>query len=304
MTAGLRYTYWTDSLRLKSDEPDPDSDSTFRGEGLERVLPTASVGIVGPSFSRIFEGGGKSFSRFKHVMEPRLSYLFRPGFDEQNRIARFDEIDRTPSDNAARISFVNRLLAKPAGEGSGAAREIMSLEIFQFYSFDDERPLQESSDGTRMTAEGPLSLLFRFMPNPNLVLRTEARYNTLFSGLESTATSGTFALGPHRLGLRWTQRLAPESGETRTDQVRASTSLRLHRKLRLTTAINYDIKESFLQDQRYIFEFAGSCYGLRFELSQFETRDGSVQENEFRFAVSLKNVGTFFDLTGGTTESL
>lgn len=72
--------------------------------------------MVGPSFSRIFETGGKSFSKFKHVIEPRWSYSYLGAFDEQDRVAQFDEIDLLIPSNIAEIALINRVLARPADE--------------------------------------------------------------------------------------------------------------------------------------------------------------------------------------------
>ena len=46
---------------------------------------------------------------------------------------------------------------------------------------------------------------------------------------------------------------------------------------------------SLLQSQRYIFQYFSQCFGLRFEFQQWQSVTRS--DREFRFAVTLKNIG-------------
>ena len=55
-----------------------------------------------------------------------------------------------------------------------------------------------------------------------------------------------------------------------------------------------------LQQQRYILQYNAQCYGLRFEVSEF--RFSAEPQRDFRFAFTLKNVGTFLDLTAGDSQ--
>ncbi|MES1211199.1 MAG: hypothetical protein ABUL63_02575, partial [Acidobacteriota bacterium] len=71
-------------------------------------------------------------------------------------------------------------------------------------------------------------------------------------------------------------------------------------------------EENLLQQQRYILNWTSQCYGVRVELRDFRTAAGpaasgrsQITEREIRLSLSLKNVGTFLDLTsrsGSTTE--
>ncbi len=298
-----RYTWWGDSLFVSSDM-DTDGSSQFRGESLDRFLPIGSAAIVGPSFSRIFGVGDTTGTKYKHVVEPRFSYNFSGDFEDIDRVARFDEIDIVRSRNLGRVALVNRLLAKKAG-ATGGAREILNLELARLYSFDETEPLQRSADRLQTSQAGPISLIFRYVPSRRTTLKTEWNYNTLFGGIESTSTSGSFAFGPHNVGLRWTTRDQVETGETQTDQWRIATSIELvPRLLRLTSAVNFDGKSSYIPSQRHILDWKASCFGMRFEYAEFQNLSGTRNDKEFRFALSLKNVGTFLDLTGGGAESL
>ncbi len=141
VTGGVRYTWYEDSLT-------PDR-MAFSGESLTRTLPFGALQIIGPSFSRIFEGKIGSFGKFKHIVEPRWGYAYVDEFDDQALIPVFDEVDTVRGRNLASIALVHRLLAKPADpESLVGAREILTFELSQFFSLDDDVPLQSSRDGS------------------------------------------------------------------------------------------------------------------------------------------------------------
>jgi LPS-assembly protein len=298
-------TWWGDSLFTGDDELVEGETSVFRGEGLTRFLPGYSAEVVGPSLSRIYEGGGKHWAKLKHVVEPRFAYAYLGEYDDRDRVPRFDEIDTLNAANFGRVSLINRLLAKPADESKGGGREILSLELFRLYSFDREQPLQQSRDGLQSRQAGPPTLLLRFNPSARTNLRQEVEYNSLFGRIESTSTSGSLGLGPHLFGLRWTTRTNPDDGATRANQLRVSSDvLLIPDRLRWTASVNFDANEAFLQLQRHIFEYTGSCYSVRVEYGEFSSLNDKEKDREFRFSLSLKNVGTFLDFSGGEHEDL
>ena len=104
--------------------------------------------------------------------------------------------------------------------------------------------------------------------------------------------------------------VATNTGETLGNQIRLNGGLTLiPRRLRLEGQVNYDIQEQLLQQQRYILNWTSQCYGVRLELRDFRTGGGGgsgarVSDKEFRFALSLKNVGTFLDLTSRSSTTI
>ena len=300
------YTHWGDSAYLSGEAPEDaeGADAVFRGESLDRFLPSVAAEIVGPSVSRIYEGGRK-WSKYKHIIEPRFAYVFVDEYDDTDRVIRFDEIDIIRGANIGRYGIINRLLAKPADEDEGGAREILSVELSRLVSFDDELPLQASSDFSMTSQSGPIDLELRFQPSEYTSLRQEIRYDTLFGGIASTSTSGTFGFGPHSIGLRWTTRMNTEFDNTRTNQFRLANEFQLVRdKLNYLSSVTFDANENFMQQQRHILEYTGNCYTMTLEFGEWGRLSRPEKENVIRFSVTLKNVGTFLDLTGGNHETL
>jgi LPS-assembly protein len=293
VTGGERITAYDDSLT--------EDGTGFGGGSLTRSFPTANARIVGPSLSRVFDKEIGRWAKFKHIFEPQWAYLYVGDFEEQSRVPRFDEVDALRSTNVWGYSLVNRLLAKPKDEDAdGGAREILSLAIGQGFSLDDLQPLQSSRDGTITSKEGPITANLRFNPSRWVTLEARAAYSTLFSNLTSTSLSTNFGVGRHAFGLAWYTRYDPETGEDTSDQARVSANFEiLPERLTFGTQVSYDIFLDIIQSTRHALIFNGQCWGLRLEYSEIN-RFTLPDDYDIRFALSLKNVGTFLDLTGGS----
>jgi LPS-assembly protein len=304
VTGGERFTWYGDSLNA--------ANNGFAGKAVTRTLPYGSAELVGPSISKIFELPLGSFSRFKNVIEPRFTYTYQGTYDDQQLIPLFDEVDTLFSSNAGRFALDSRFLGKPK-DGKGSAREVLLLEVARRYSFDDTQPLLGNVNGLSSQA-GPLDGLIRFNPSDRTNLKLEATYDTLYKHLASTGLSGNYGLPlGNFVGATWFTRYATDTGETLGNQVRLNGGFNIiPRKLRLEGQVNYDVQENLLQQQRYVLNWTSQCYGVRVELRDFRTAAGpaasgrsQITEREIRFSLSLKNVGTFLDLTsrsGSTTE--
>jgi LPS-assembly protein len=297
LSGGERVTWYGDTV----DTSDP-AHLELSGETATRTLPYGSAEIVGPSFSRIFNGGF-GFSKLKHVIEPRWTWTYLGDVDENLDLPLFDEIDNLRSTNQGRFALVNRVLAKP--EGQGSAREVFLVELARRFSFDDTQPLLTSKNGQIQSTEGPIEGLVRFNPTDKTSLKLEADYDTLFSGISSTELTGEVGLGKgNLLNLSWFTRFRPEDNTTQSNQIRFGGTLGLFKSIRVEGQINYDVELKLLQQQRYIVNFNQQCYGLRLELRDFKAGAGPrTRDKDIRLSLSLKNVGTFLDLTGRTSTA-
>ena len=296
LTAGERVTWYSDSLNPLGN--------AFDGEALTRLIPFGNSEIVGPSFSRIF-GGAFGFDRFKHVIEPRWTYNYLGDIDEVNEIPLFDEVDNLRSTNQGRFAFVNRVLGKT---GEGSAREVFLFEFSQRFSFDDTQPLQRSNNGLIESTEGPIEALVRLNPTERTSVKFQADYSTLFSNLASTELSGELGIGPvsagNNIAVTWFTRFNPETTESQSNQLRVGGTLGLLKNIRIEAGINYDFEQQLLQQQRWILHFTQQCYGIRLEWRDFRAGTGpNTRDKDFRFSLSLKNVGTFLDLTSRSSSA-
>lgn len=298
LSGGGQMTFYSDSLDEAGDD--------FDGEALTRVLPFARAEVVGPSFSRIFDREAGDFSRFKHVIEPRWTYNYQQEFDRDLEIPQFDELDPLGSANQGRLVLANRVLGKPKDPRQGSAREIFLFELSRVYDFDDE--VRRAGGRQRFSQEDLLDALVRFNPTFRTSFKAEASYDTEAAGLQATAFTGNLGLSrDDTLGLTWYTRFQPTTGETVSNQIRMSGSLTLMpNRLQIQGQVNYDIEQQLLQQQIYTLNWSAQCYGLRIEMRDFRADQGAIRrrDKDFRFALSLKNVGTFLDLNSRSSSQV
>jgi LPS-assembly protein len=295
VSAGGRVTHYTDSL----DE----SRRNFTGEEITRTFPVGTASMVGPSFSKIFDWKAGRFGKFKHIIEPRMSYLFIGDFEDQDLVTLFDEIDTLRKQNIFTAGLVNRLLAKPSDpEALEGAREIASFELAQAFSLNEDQPFQISRDGEIETTRGPILGRLRFSPGTKISLETRFTFNTLFDRLQDSSLSGYWNAGKQSFGVTWFTRFDPEEGDTSTHQVRLFTQLTLWpSRLTLGSQVNYDFVLGLLQQMRHVLTYQAQCWGFVVEVR--ELRSLNREDRDIRFALSLKNIGTFLDLTSGTRHN-
>jgi hypothetical protein len=185
-----------------------------------------------------------------------------------------------------------------AAIAAAAPREIFSFEVAEAYSFDPELPQERSSDGLLTAQRGPIVAKLRFNPSAAVSVDASAQYSALFNHLIGTSLSGGVNFGEGNgssVGLSWFTGYNAETGEKVSDQARLFLNVFLvPQRLMLKSQLNYDIKQSLLQQQSYTLTYIGDCYAV--QLEYFNLDFVNRQFEEVRLSISLKNVGTFLDL--------
>ena len=322
VTGGERLSWWGRSL---------DSTGTvFQGGAIDRILPYGSAEIVGPSFSKIIEHEIGDYAKFKHVIEPRITYTYYGPFNPTRalEVPQFDQIDGPLSTNNVLIALDNRLLAK-TDEENASAREILLFEIARSYSFDPLNPLDFSvptvtaglstpeppgvvappgvipPPGQRSDAS-PFDFMLRFNPTDKESSKAEVMYSTLFGRIEATSLSTDWTLsGNQTLGLTWFTNYIPETGATQSDQIRVNTSLNvIPQKLSVQAQVGWDLANHVIGQQYYAINWAEQCYGLRLEFREFKALAGPrLSDTDIRFSITLKNIGPILDLNSRSTQT-
>jgi len=285
---GGRATYYT--------KQNSEDRSTFVDESLERYYLTGAVDMVGPSVSRVFEGGLGKYEKVKHLVEPRIEYRFLSTTTDVSRIPIFDEVDSTPQD-ASLVTFVlaNRLLGR--GRGGIGTRELGSFEIFQTYSFDAPLNLGDEALGVGTSQLGPLGMTLRLTPAPGTGFDARLSYDTLFNSLRSVSVAASVQRPLGMLNLTWYESYNPRSGERVSSQARTLLGFRKAGfPLSVTAHLAYDIQNESLQDQRYQVNYQGSCWSISGEYR--DTKLGSFPTREFMIVIGLKGVGKLPEIKG------
>ncbi len=280
---GARGTYYTSQYSQER--------TAFVEESIDRTYLAGGVDIVGPSVSKIINRPLGPYSKFKHVIEPRVEYAYLGGTEDTSRIPVFDEVDSTPLTNRARLVLANRLLAR-SKEGV-SARELGSFELFQEYSFSD--PLNRGEG--RTSQWGPLNMLLRLIPTVGTGFDARASFDTLFNNLISTSVAASVQQPIGWLNLTWYQSFNPRSGDRVSSQVRTMVGFRKRDfPLRATLHLAYDLERGEFQQQQLQVHWEGSCWSISAEyrdlqLGLYPTRDYVIQ-------ISLKGVGALPEIRG------
>jgi len=263
-------------------------------EGMDGAV-LAEETVTGPAAAPVDREDGGGFGKFLHVIEPRFVYRWQDAYEDQRLVPRFDSVDGFASGNVGTISLINRLKAKPRNEALGS-RDVATLEISRSYSFDEDEPLEGAAAGSNQF--GPYLASLRVNPSQALILEARATYSGLFSRLTSTSLSTDLRLDRGRLGVRWNTNVAGPTGETLSDQYRFSGGLEVvPGRLLLQAWVDYDAERSMLQEHRYFLDYNSQCWSVHLEYRDYSPGT-DLRERDYRLSFTLKNVGSFIDLTG------
>jgi len=292
-TFGLHETYYGEQLR---------SDGTVSGQNLRRAAREVSIELSPPPLARVFDG------RFKHVIEPKLTYRYVAGVPDFSRVLRFDERDLLNNTNEAEISLIQRLYGKR--RATGEVRELLSLELWQRRYFDTDfggalvpgrRNVLASTVGLTPFAfadeprnYSPVVSVLRLQPRWNYSIEWRNDYDPrrgklVNSGLTADATVRSFGLSLGHYAVRSTPLLTPPS-----NQLRALVRFGALNKRGFNTGFStvYDYRVGIMQYATTNVTYNTDCCGFSVEWRRFALGPAR-NENQFRLALSVANVGSF-----------
>jgi LPS-assembly protein len=289
----LRETWYSASRDASNQIRDDDPVSRFYGQ--------AQVEVVGPSFSRIFNREAGTFSRFKHVIEPRFRYLYTTDLDNQERIIRFDTVDSpflpTVRDSVE-YSLTQRLIGKEK-VGAGNAREVLSFSLRQTVALSEPFPRFGSFAGEHRFT--PLSANLRFNPYQSMTVDAAATFGNISKQLDQVSLStnlvGSGARADRYLGFTYfatLQRPGSFGGDSSQIRLHGGSAL-IRNRLRADVQLNFDAKQREFLEQRYLTGFTGSCYGIALGYRVYNVIGAVAQRSiaSYDISITLKNVGTF-----------
>ena len=282
---GGRATYYTQQLS--------ENRRSFVAEPIERLYATGAIDVVGPSFSRVFEGGLGKYDKIKHLIEPRLEYLYLTTPTDVARVPIFDQVDSTPQDaNLIRMTLANRILGRDR-EGVGT-RELGSLEFFQDYSFDAPLNL---GDAVRTSQFGALGMALRVTPMTGTGFDARLSFDHLYKNLRSTSIAASLQRSVGMLNLTWYESFNVRTGDKLSSQLRTLVAFRKAGfPLDAAVQIAYDIVNGDIGDQRYQINYQGSCWNISGQYR--DTRIGAFPTREFLVVIGLKGVGALPEIKG------
>jgi LPS-assembly protein len=297
-----RGTYYSASLQR-----DPETQrNTLSEESIDRFYTQGQVEMVGPSFSRIFSRSLGGFNRFKHVIEPRVRYVYTSGTSSQDRLIRFDRVDSPYLPvvrDTVEYSLTQRVIGKETGP-NGQAREVASFSLRQTAALS--KPLSTATTPSTFTEHKytPLDATLRVNPYQSITVDASARFGNISKQLDQTSLSANLVGSGDRAGkylsLTWFATYRDPSTNTGdSSQVRFNTGgTFLKQRLRADMQLNFDAKDGKFLEQRYILGGTGSCYGLAVAFRRFLVYPLGIEQPDYSvdIEITLKNVGTIGSL--------
>ena len=261
------------------------------GQALNRLSFEYSSSFVGPQLER-------DFGRWRHVIEPSVDSRYVGGPDRFRSTIVVDDVDLITRTNEIEYALTNRFFT---------TREVFSWRLAQKYFFDPTfggaivagrrnvfAPVLDISgfafaDGLRQFS--PIVSTMRLSTSPSTSTDLEVDYDTRDHRFRSAGIIGTANRGQFGGGVSYffTRRSAIEIPN---NQLRGTITYGNQLKHGLSAAFgfSYDVQHSLFQGSTAQVGYNTNCYGLSFEVSQFNL--GARVESRFRFAFTLKDIGS------------
>ncbi len=316
-SATFRTTRYGDSLN---------SAGVVSGTPIVRNTGEFAVELRPPSFEGFFERGakkGRVRRKFRHSIEPEITYRYVTGVDNFADFIRFDS-DATLTDTSeVEYGFTQRLYRK---DGEEQPQEVISWRIAQKHYFDPtfggaivngQRNVFQALDSISPFAFAfgprnwsPILSDFKITPGGPYDLEQILQYDPR---LQRLVTIGTLVKAkPYRelfitlAHFRLDASPSPSDvaslppGQTPfkpSNQIRALAGYGSENRkgFNFTGGVGYDFTNETLQNQIAQISYNGSCCGLALEYRRLNL--GQVRsENQFRVAFIIANIGTFGNL--------
>ncbi|MFN3323823.1 MAG: LPS-assembly protein LptD [Bryobacteraceae bacterium] len=301
----------------------------FGSQNLLRSSRQFTLDIIPPSLSRIYDAPRWMGQRVKHVIEPRANFRYVGGVNDFNSIIRFDEMDLIANTQELEVSLTNRLYAKSS---SGIVSEVFSLQVFQRRFFDPDfggavlpghRNVIHSSISLsgyafldRPRHYSPIASIFRANPFRRVGIEWRTDYDPMRgkvvnSGLTADArfTNYFVSVGhnqvhcvalpppggyrpdePTRCQAWWGQGsiLSPNA-----NQFRGLLGIGQENRRGWNAAFMaiYDYQLGMMNFANTQVSYNTDCCSYSVQYRRFAI--GSRNENQFRFAFSIANIGSF-----------
>ena len=278
---GVRETIYTHSLEQKVVR-----------DALNRLSFDYTSEFTGPQVER-------DFGRWRHVVEPSVTYRYIGGADRFRETIVVDDVDLVTNTNEVEYALTNRLFT---------TREIFSWRLAQKYFFDPTfggaivpgqrnvfAPLLDISgfafaDGRRRVS--PIVSTMRLSTSAATSTDFQVDYDTRDHFFRSAGVIGGVNRGQllGQVSYFFTRRSAIEIP---SNQLRTTLSYGNNLKPGVSGAfsLSYDVQRSLFQGAVAQVGYNTDCFGLIFEYRQFNI--GARNERSFGFTFSLKNIGSY-----------
>ena len=263
-----------------------------------------------PTLQRIFVRP-KAKRKYKHTLEPEVTYRYVTGINDFERFIRFDSDATLSNTNEIQYGVTQRLYRK---NGDDQPEEFLSWNVAQKHYFDPsfggaivdgERNVLEPLSSVTPFAfatgprnSSPIVSDFKVTPGGKYDAEQLLEYDPMLNkivaegALVKIKPYSEFFVTMAQFRIQDNPLLQPLS-----NQIRALVGYgSFNRKgFNFTGGVSYDLQNTALQNQIMQVTYNGNCCGLSFEYRRIAL--GQVRtENQFRVAFTIANIGTFGNL--------
>jgi LPS-assembly protein len=320
-SAAFRTTSYGDSL---------DAAGNVSVASIKRNTGEFTVEFRPPTLERFFDRTSlkkdKTRHRYKHTIEPALTYRYVTGVNRFADFVHFDSDTTLTNTSEVEYGITQRLFRK---DGDGQPQELISWRIVQKHYFDPtfggaivdgQRNVFQALDSISPFAFAfgprnwsPIISDFKITPGGPYDLEQILQYDPQIQRLvtigtllkvkpyrEFFVTSAFFRLNDNPaqsdLPVPLPSGFIPFQ-QPLSSQIRALVGYgsETRKGINLITGVGYDFENKTLQNQIVQLSYNGNCCGLAVEYRRINL--GQVRaENQFRIAFIIANIGTFGNL--------
>ncbi|MFQ5663936.1 MAG: LPS-assembly protein LptD [Terriglobia bacterium] len=307
---GLTPTFGVRASRYSSrlvDDPSLPGGKRVLNRPIRRITEEVSLDLRFPSFMRIYE---RAQFRYKHVIEPEVTYRYLNGVRSFEQFLRFDDHDILTDTQEVEYAITQRLFVKERDAGAHV-EQLLSWRVSQKYYFDPDfrgalrpgvrnvfaalnslTPFAFADEPRRFS---PIVSTLKITPGGRYDSDFRLDYDTKERRLLNTRLSVRARLSKRvRLGVTHLTTRNEEFLQPRSNQVRLLAAYgALNRPgFNSAFAISWDIRQDFLPNTVAQISYNWGCCGVAFAYRRLGL--GALRsQNEFRFAFTVANVGTF-----------
>jgi LPS-assembly protein len=287
-------------------------NNTYVPVGLFRNTEELSIDIRLPVLERIWDEGEE---KWKHTIEPYITYRYVAGVEDFAQILRFDQDDTLTDTNEIEYGVTQRLFRRTGEDG---ADEVVTWRLAEKYFFDPTfgGALVPGQPNVFQTTD--LLTPFAFADEPrhfspiisDLTIDPGKRFDTQFIVNYDPTIDRLRAIGellkikPYKdsflvlsqfsvLNLPNNPQPPPANFQQRSNQIRALTGYGdpNQRGWNFVFGASYDFTAGAFQNQIAEAGYNGSCCGFGFEYRRFSF--GTIRnENQYSVVFRIANIGS------------
>lgn len=268
-----------------------------------------------PTLERFFDRTSlkkdKPRHRYKHTIEPDVTFRYVGGINDFQRFIRFDSDATLSNTNEVEYGVTQRLFLK---SGDDQPHELVSWRLVQKHYFDPnfggaivdgQRNVLQAFDSVTPFAfslgprnSSPIVSDIKITPGGNYDAEQILEYDPQLQKI--TVIGSLVKIKPYREFFATVAHFRFQDApalQPLSNQVRALVGYgSLNRKgFNVTSGVSYDVTNGVLQNQIVQVNYNGGCCGIALEYRRINL--GAVRtENQFRIAFIIANLGTFGNL--------